>query len=124
MKPHEAISHFFEKKRTGELTKAEIKAALANEHHFTPEEIKTILAGISNRELDELATEKTVIERMLNSIYVSWFFLLFGLVAIGVSVFFLQMDATRPIDKYMPWIIIAGAILIIYKHAVKIFWRN
>lgn len=124
MNPNEAITHFFEKKRTGELTKSEIKTTLANDYHFTPEEIKTILTGISNRELDELAAEKTPVERMLNSIYVSWFFLLFGLVAIGVSVFFLQLEATRPIDKYMPWIIIAGAILILYKHAVKIFGRN
>lgn len=124
MKTNEAIPYFFEKKRTGELSKEQIKGILATEYQFSSDEIKTVLTGITNLELDELNAKKNPTENVLNSIYFSWFFLIFGVIAISVSVFFLYAETTSPLSKYMPWIMIVGGLFILYKHARKIFMRK
>ncbi|NOQ72396.1 MAG: hypothetical protein GQ574_10370 [Crocinitomix sp.] len=125
MTPEEIIVHYFDKKSKNELTKSEIKAELATKHGFTPEKIKAVMIEISNRELFEIQNQKSALEKFLSSIAVSYFFLVFGLIVIVVSIFILQTEVTTRLNKILPLILVCGAIFMIYKHGKMIYhYRN
>ncbi len=121
MSPEELITYYFDKKSKKELTKAEIKSELEKEHGFDSDTIKSIMIEISNRELYELENQKSPIERFLSSIGVSYFFLIFGIVVIIVSIFILQTDITSELNKILPWVLILGALFMLFKHGAIIF---
>ena len=124
MTTQEAVSHYFEKKQSGELSKQEIKEALKTEHGFSDEQTIDVLKAISDLELEALQNKSAGISAIFESIYFSYFFVIFGLVAIVVSVFLLQKEAQSELSKYLPWVIIAGAVFIIGKHASIIYQRR
>lgn len=120
MNPNQLVAYYFDKKKKKELTKTEIKEELVSKHGFSPKEIKALFIEISNRELIEVQNQKTPIEEFLSSIFVSYFFLLFGIVIIFVSIFVLQTEMNIGLNKVLPWILICGALFMIYKHGVII----
>jgi hypothetical protein len=121
MTAQQLVAHYYDLKSKNEITKVEIKAALAAEHGFNAEEIKAIMIEISNRELFEIQNQKSPIEKFLSSVLVSYFFLIFGLVVIVVSIFILQAEIKTPLNKILPLILICGAIFILYKHGKLIY---
>ncbi|MFT5819729.1 MAG: hypothetical protein ACI8ZM_000954 [Crocinitomix sp.] len=124
MTSEEIIVHYFDKKSKSELNKSEIKTELATIHGYTSEEIKAIMIEISNRELFEIQNQKSQIEKFLSSIAVSYFFLVFGLVVIVVSIFILQAKITTSLNKILPFILISGAVFMIFKHGKLIYKRR
>lgn len=124
MTTQEAVSHYFEKKRSGELTKNEIRQALETEHSFSQEEITEVLREISDLELEAVQDKGLGLNAIFESIYFSYFFVLFGIAAIVVSVFLLQKEAQTELSKYLPWVIIAGAIFIMGKHIGIIYQKH
>jgi hypothetical protein len=116
MTAQQLVSHYYDLKSKNEMTKTEIKAVLAAEHGFNPTEIKAIILEISNRELFEIQNQKSPIEKFLARVYVSYFFLIFGLIVIVVSIFILQAEIKTPLNKILPLILICGAIFMLYKH--------
>ncbi|MDG1914374.1 MAG: hypothetical protein P8I55_07260 [Crocinitomix sp.] len=114
------IVDYFDLKSKNEITKTEIREELAANYNYTPEEIKAIMIEISNRELNALQNQKTPIEKLLSSIFVSYFFLAFGLHVICISIFILNAEITNSLNKTLPWILISGAVFMIYKHGTII----
>ena len=124
MSPEEAVNTYFAKKQSGEYNKSEIKADLKDIHHFSDETIKSILIGISNCELETITQEKKPLLAFFEHIYFSYFFVVFGIVAIVVSLFLMLQEAKTDLSKYLPWAIIVGAVFLIYKHASRILIKD
>lgn len=121
MTAEEAIAFYLDKKRNGELERAEIKKRLIEHDQFTAEEATDILKEISNRELNSLHEKNSVVAQITDSAVFSWIFLFFGLVVIGVSVYFILQGLTQGIKAFLPWIMIVGGLFLMVKHGTKIY---
>jgi hypothetical protein len=116
MSPEQLIIHYGEKKYKNELNKTDIREELEGKHGLSPEEAKALMTAVMDYELRCYQNQKSPIEKFLSSIFVSYFFLLFGLVVIGVSIYIMRAENANPLNKILPWILIFGAIFMIYKH--------
>lgn len=121
MTQEEAITVFFEKKQTEGLSNSAIRAALKSDYNFSDDTVKEILMEISDRELIALKSKKGSSLAFLESKYVSYFFILFGIIAIIVSIFYTQKEAEDDLHRFFPWFMILGALFIIYKHIYRLF---
>lgn len=121
MTPALLVVHYYNLKRKNQITKSEIKAELASKHGLNSKEIKAVMIEISNRELFEVQNQKSPIEKFFASITVSYFFLIFGFIVIGVSIFILQAENSTALNKILPLILICGAIFMIFKHGKLIY---
>lgn len=124
MTTQEAVSHYFEKKQSGELTKNEIRQTLEVEHNFSKEQIVIILHEISDLELEAIQRKGYRLNALIESVYFSYFFVLFSIAAIVVSIFLLQKETKTELSKYLPWVIIAGAVFIMGKHIAIIYQKS
>ncbi len=124
MTTEEAVIHFLEKKRSNELNKSEIKQVLTDKHQFSIEEVNEIVREISSHELEDIQRQKSPIVTLLDSIYFSYFFLLFGLTVITVSIFLPSKDAKTELSRWLPIVMIVGGVFVIFKHGSRIYHRN
>ena len=121
MTREEAITTFLEKKQSEGLSNSSIRSILRTDYNFSDQEIKEILVEISDRELDQIQHRENNPLAFLESKYVSYFFLLFSIVAIIVSIRYIQGEPQNQMEQFLPWVMILGALFLIYKHGYRIF---
>lgn len=120
----QAFDHYYAKKANGELSKSEIKKALIDDHGFTEANAIEVLKAISNKELHEVQNGNQRLARFLNSKHLSVFFILFSVAAMVVSVYILTGDEQAQTNVFLPWIIIAAALFMLYKHGLNIYHKS
>ena len=113
MTANEAVTFYLEQKRLNNMSKVDIKKALAED--FNPEDAEVIFIEIMDLELIAVKNQKSTFVRILESKFVSYFFIVFGLIVIGTSIYINTIDQSD-INKYLPWVMIFGAAFIIAKH--------
>lgn len=113
MSEEEAIAYYYTQKQNGLISKTDLKIELGKS--FEEDRVKYIIRQISEKELRNASDQSTVVSRALNSKGVSIFFIVFGLIAIGVSVYIIMLGR-EDINQFLPWIMIVGAGFIIGKH--------
>ena len=121
MTKQEAIDFFSEKKINNQLSKSEIKERLQTKHNFSKQETVEVLRAISNREMDEMENQESIVARLSNHIYFSYFFIAFGVLAIVVSIYFMRTKDAQGPFRFFPWFILVGAIFIIVRHTSRVF---
>ena len=123
MTRQEAIAFYYEKKKSNELTKNEIRAQLT-EKGFTESETSSIIKAISDQELMEATETTPLLDKLVNSLFFSYFFIGFGLFVVAVCIYLLVASENETSFKFLPWLMIIGAAMIIFKHGRLIYLRR
>lgn len=123
MTRQEAIAFYYEKKKSAELTKNEIRAQLT-EKGFTESETSSIIKAISDQELMEATETTPLLDKLVNSLFFSYFFIGFAAIVLSVCIYLIaNFDSERGF-KFLPWLMILGAAMIIFKHVRLIYLRR
>ncbi|MCC7454824.1 MAG: hypothetical protein IT222_11695 [Crocinitomix sp.] len=123
MTRQEAIAFYYEKKKSAELTKNEIRAELT-EKGFTESETSSIIKAISDQELMEATETTPVLAKLVNSLLFSYFFIGFGAIVLAVCLYLIANSDTEGGFKFLPWLMMIGATMIIFKHVRLIYLRK
>ncbi len=121
MTQEEAINYFLQKKQSEGISNSSIRTTLKSDYQFSDDQIKEILTEISDQELTNLQQNKKGALSFLESKYMSYFFVIFGIVAIVVSILYTQKETEDDLQRFLPWVMILGASFLIYKHGYRIF---
>ena len=121
----EAVAKYLPKKLSGEMSLAEIKSDLKKEG-FEPDEIREISREISDRELAQVQSSKSV-ANYLNGRGFSYVMIVISLGILGYSVYqlwqFIQLSETHivPVHFYfLLGIFIVTALIFLIKHILKL----
>lgn len=117
MKPKEAVEHYLAEKLSGRLTTEEIKQVLNAE--FGAEEATKIFKAIREQELYVIQNQQPVWVKFLASKGVSYFFILFGIIVVATSIYITTLEG-KETNPYLPYLMIIGALFIIFKHVRNI----
>jgi hypothetical protein len=123
MTHQEAIAFYYEKKKSAELTKNEIRAQLT-EKGFTESETSSIIKAISDQELMEATETTPLLDKLVNSLFFSYFFIGFGALVFAVCIYLLANTENEGGFKFLPWLMMIGAAMIIFKHVRLIYLRR
>lgn len=123
MTPAEAVDFYLNKKQENALSTSEIRKEIIKKQHFSDEEVKTIMRSITNRELENVSKQPSVLANIESHLFVSYFFVLFSLAVIVTSIYFIQSETQEGIAKLLPWVMILGALFIGFRHASRILRR-
>jgi hypothetical protein len=112
------IVEYAEKKVSGEMDLNAIKNHIRHHHDFSENEFKELISAIQDKEFQLLAEQKNPLARFLQSNLIALFFFLFALVAAVFSVYIIwnQSEEVSSLNQFLPWVILMGAILLIFKH--------
>lgn len=123
MTRQEAIAFYYEKKKSAELTKNEIRAQL-NEKGFSESETSSIIKAISDQELMEVTETTPLLDKLVNSLFFSYFFIGFAAIVFAVCIYLIANFDSEGGFKFLPWLMILGAAMIIFKHVRLIYLRR
>lgn len=123
MTRQEAIAFYYEKKKSAELTKNEIRAQLT-EKGFTENETSSIIKAISDQELMEATETTPVLDKLVNSLFFSYFFIGFGAIVLAVCIYLIANAENEGSFKFLPWLMFVGATMIIIKHVRLVYLRG
>ncbi len=123
MTRQEAIAFYYVKKKSNELTKNEIRTQLF-EKGFDESEISSIIKAISDQELMEATQTTPVLSKLVNSLFFSYFFIGFGAIVFVVCIYFIVNAENEGGVKFLPWLMLVGATMIIFKHVRLIYLRR
>ena len=112
------IVEYAEKKVSGEMDLNAIKKDIRQHHDFSENEFKELISAIQDKEFQLLSERKSPLARFLQSHLIAVFFFLFAFVAAVSSVYIIwsQTEEVNSLNKFLPWIILMGAILLMLKH--------
>ncbi|MBD3636109.1 MAG: hypothetical protein HUJ25_02110 [Crocinitomicaceae bacterium] len=125
----EAIDHYLPKKKSGEMSLADIREEIKSRHNFREEQIQYICSEISELELKELQSKKqTGSGNILGSVYFSYFMIV-ACVAIFI-ISYLRFDKLKTyadqgieiddVQYFLPAAFMLGAIIYLVRHIIRI----
>lgn len=122
----EAIDHYYPKKKSGEMSLADIREEILQRHDFREEQVKEIVRQISDMELEEINEGPKNPFAFLNHVGLSYLMVVANLAIIIYCCYLLYLAASPDYEHLGPrrfagpLIFIGGAVTLIGRNLIKI----